>query len=179
MRRVLVILLILASSVLLLQAPAFAFHRFYSVDLISIGGSGTFSVTTDCPAGSQFVLKSAVFNVAPAADRGSVKLKVPSAGKIARKTAGSDKTAGHDIFKFQFTTEKLSSRAHGSATFTATCKGHPLRVGEPYSNPKAEQTLALTGVPALLLFALGLGLVLTGGAFLAIGRSTGSGPGRP
>jgi hypothetical protein len=177
MRRVLVVLLILVSSVLLLQAPAFAFHRFYSVDLISKGGSGTFSVTTDCPADSEFLLTSAAFNVGPAAGRGSVKLKVPPGSKTDKIAHENDKDV--PIFKFQFTTEKLSSQAHGKATFTATCDGHPLRAGEkPYStNP--TQTLALTGVPALPLFALGLGLVLAGGALVAFGRSTGPGPGRP
>jgi len=171
MRRVLVVLLVLVSSVLLLQAPAFGFHRYFQVHSVSTGDSGTLSIETDCPANSQFVLKSAQFNLG--SQRGSETFRVPT-GHAIGTTAAGDK-----ISRFQFRTEKLSSQATGTATFSATCDGDPLRAGKAYSKPpKSMQTLPLTGVPALPLLALGLGLVLAGGVLIALGRTGGSSPGR-
>jgi hypothetical protein len=171
MRRVLMVLLVLISSVLLIQAPAHARHYFYRVHLDSIGNSGTFTVTTDCPANSRFVLRSPSFNVGPDAGKGFHAQRVPASAPIGKTKEN------YNIRKFQFTTKKLSSKAKGTATFTATCNDHELSVGTGNSGTEMQK-LPLTGVPTLPLLVLGIGLVLAGGTLIALGRITGSSPGR-
>jgi hypothetical protein len=167
MRRVLMVLIVLVCSILLVQAPAHSYHKFFRAHLDEIGNSGTFTVTTDCPPNSRFVLRSRSFDVGPAAGRGFYAQPVPSSPPIGR-TDDDD-----PIRRFQFTTDKLSSNAKGTATFTATCDGHVLSVGEGDSGITMQQ-LPLTGVPTLPLLVLGFGLVLAGGMLIALGRITGS-----
>jgi len=165
------VLLVLVGSALFIQAPAYGWHNFFRAHLVEKGGSGTFSIETDCPANSTFVLRSPIFNLAPANEKGFVRLKVsPNSKEIGRSPAGP-------ILSFRFKTEKLSSQARGTATFTATCNGENLSVGKGYSG-QSMQRLPMTGGRALLLLALGLGLVLAGGVLIALGRTGGSSPSR-
>lgn len=186
MRRILLVLLVLVSSVLLIQAPAYARHNYYHIRLEG-KGSATFIVTTDCPANSTFELRSAAFNLGPAAERGSETRTVPNTRRINKSIRDSNgQRIDIRVRQFELTTEKVSSRAGGYATFTATCNGHPLRATEDYpeagEDPDLRQTVSLelpmTGVPVLPLLALGLGLVLAGGVLMALGRARGPRAGR-
>jgi hypothetical protein len=165
MRRILTVLVVLVSSVLLVQAPAYSYHYYGRVHLIG-KGSGTFSVETNCPENGTLVLRSRTFRT------GAVSTTVPTGRKV--------QVPGEDFSRFSFTTEKLSSQAHGSTTLTGTCNGHPLSFGKPYGEKKQTVSLDLpfTGRPVLPLLVLGLGLVLAGGVLIALGRTGGSSLGR-
>jgi hypothetical protein len=166
MRRILTVLVVLVSSVLLVQAPAYSYHYYGRVHLTGKGNSGTFSVETNCPENGTLVLRSSTFRT------GAVNITVPTGRKV--------EVPGEDFSRFSFTTEKLSSQARGLATLTGTCNGHALSFGKPYGEKKQTVSLDLpfTGRPVLPLVVLGLGLVLAGGVLIALGRTGGSSLGR-
>jgi hypothetical protein len=168
MRRALVPL-VLVGSILLVQSPAHAYHRFYRISLASKGDTLLMSVVTDCENGKKLTISSPSL-------RHSVTRTVPR-----RTFLPSGRRAGTS--RMTITTKLVGGSS--AAKFTATCADHPLCPSaikpcpERLKSQSAAMTLEVpdsllpwTGTSTLPWLTLGLCLVLMGSLLLALGRRT-------
>jgi hypothetical protein len=171
MRRLLVPL-VLVGSILLVQSPAHAYHRFYQISspLKSIGDNLRITVDTNCKKGQKFALRSDSLGF-------FASRPVPPAPRFGPRAG---------ISRLKLTGPIAAKSATDKATFTATCNGHHLCPEKKDPCPNAIKSrsaqlllpqelvepseLSSTGTSTLRLLTLGLCLVLAGGLLIALGR---------
>jgi hypothetical protein len=146
MRKTLAVLALMISSMLFLQAPAWAppeeVHH-----LIKIKPIGSYEALTDCP-------RSSVVRIRPN----------PAAGVVRAKTAGTKAFGGKPRNRFTFDTGP--GVRFSPAKLRATCDNKLMKNDPGFLGPKVP--LAFTGrslVPQLLL---GTGLLLAGAILLVL-----------
>lgn len=172
MRRLLVPL-VLVGSILLVQSPAHAYHRFYLISpLRSKGEDVRITVDTNCEEGKRFTIRSAALGF-------SASRRVPRARFGPRK----------DIARLTFAAQVAGKSSTAKATFTATCNSHPLcpvkkercpedlkskgallLLPQELVDPADPSELPSTGVSTPRWLVLGLCLLLAGGLLLAFAR---------
>jgi hypothetical protein len=146
MRKTLGVLALMISSMLFLQAPAWAPDEQHH--LIKLSPSGSYEALTDCPA-------SSVVRIRPNPAAGAVRARVDKAFKGIKRN------------RFTFdTSAEFSPVRSGPKRLRATCDNE-LMINDPgFLDPKVP--LAFTGrslVPQLLL---GTGLLLAGAILLVL-----------
>jgi hypothetical protein len=162
--RKLLVLVVLVGWMLLIQSPAYAWHRFYSISILTNSRGSLLILTTDCEGSKTLKLTS----------------KSLPGGTIVRPMPGSSTKPAVQ----QLTIRTRLGRG-STATFKAWCGSEPVSAGKPNSKVAAisvrlaaatagmsagASALPDTGRPTRPWLMLGLTLVLTGGLLVAAGR---------
>ena len=169
--RKLLVPVVLVGSILLVQSPAYAWHRFYMLTLSEKNNRLVLEVDSNCEGATLTITSPAL--AAP------ITKKIPShTGK------GRPPTLKHRF------TSSLNNKASPQAMFSATCgRRHPLcperlkrgecpnhRLSVKKNLPvklletSRRRELPFGGVPTVRWLTIGLGLLLAGGLLLALGR---------
>jgi hypothetical protein len=170
--RKLLVPVVLIGSILLVQSPAYAWHRFYLLSLDSAGEKLVVSVKTNCEGNTLKITSPA--------------LATPITKKIPSQPSRSPRVSNYTF------TRTVAGAAPRKATFTASCGRDslcPTRIDADAECPRrlrrmvpkllpkqlfdpslSPSELPFNGVPTARWLTIGFGLLLAGGLLLALGR---------